>query len=287
MQLNNQHREKIIGGYCLVFYALLLYKWYNGMLLYQLQPNVYNTRPDVTTWIFMQGHLHLLLLHSPVARILFDAFFYSMPLFYWLAFKRKPHLAVMVALLMLFVNFVYVQCYTLFPANSIESYTAWLLFPLLFLTVQLRLFYIVFHALRYFLLYIFTSAAIWKVVQGGLFNLEQMSGVLLFQHKDYLASSPDYWFSHLIYWLVNHTSVSYCLYLAATFLEIFFVIGFYTKKADRFLLVSLVLFMLMDLFIMRIPYWELMPFGLTLVFSGYTIPDETVATNARNITIDK
>jgi hypothetical protein len=125
------------------------------------------------------------------------------------------------------------------------------------------------HALRYFLLFFFTSAAVWKFVQGGIFSIEQMSGILLFQHKEYLTSSPHSWYASFIYWLIKHTYISYSLYFAATILELSFAIGFFTKRYDRFLTGASILFLLADVFFMRIPYWDVAPFLLTLIFSKY------------------
>jgi hypothetical protein len=175
---------------------------------------------------------------------------------------------------MLIVNWVYIQCYTLYPTSSIESYTAWLLFPLLFITTNIKSFYFFLHGLRYFFLFFFASAGVWKLVQLGAFNTEQMSGVLLFQHKEFLTSSHGSWYSTFIYWLINHSTASYLLYVAGIIIELFFIVGFLTRKYDRWLIAGFVLFLLFNAIIMRIHYWEVSPFLLTLVFSKYTLPDE-------------
>ncbi len=220
----------------------------------------------------MQSGLHIWLLDNPVGWLLFDGIFYLLPLVYLAAFLSYKKWAPGVALLMLVCNWIYVQAYTLYPANSIESFTAWLLFPLLFLPVNLRSFYFVLHALRYYFLFFFASAAAWKFVQGGIFHFDQMSGVLLFQHKDYLATSPGDWYSACIYWFINHPAISYLLYAVATVCELFFAVGFFTRKLDRWLAFIFLLFLLSDSLIMRIPYWEITPFALTFFFSRHTIP---------------
>jgi hypothetical protein len=272
MPLTHQHRKQIVALYCCIFYVLMLFKWSAGLFLYQVQPFVFNTRFDLLTWLLMQTGLHQSLISNPNVRIVFDAGFYSMPLLYWLAFKRNEKISVVLAALMLLVNWVYLQCYTLYPTNSIESYTAWLLFPFLFMTINLRSFYFVLHSLRYFFLFLFASAGIWKFVQQGILHIDQMSGVLLFQHKEHLVSAPGYWFSNMIYWLINHSTVSYLLYLGGALLELFFLVGFFTRKFDKWLIVGFILFIVVDLLLMRIYYWELSPFLLTLVYSRFKLP---------------
>lgn len=272
MPLTYLHRKQITGAFCFIFYLLLIYKAWNGFLLVQLQPALFNNRFDLITWLLMKTSVHQWLLNNPTGWIIFDIAFYSMPLLYWLTFRENTILANFIAVVMLIVNHIYIQCYTLYPANSIESFTAWLLFPFLFMSVNLTTFYFILNALRYFFLFFFSSAAIWKFVQGGIFNIDQMSAILLFQHKEYLTSSPGFWYTSIIYWLVKRPEFGYFLYLAATLLELFFVVGFFTKKLDRLLIICFVIFLITDHFFMRIPYYELTPFLIPLFFSKYDRP---------------
>lgn len=272
MPITEKQRRQIIAAFCIVFYLLLLLKLRNGFLLFQLQPILFNTRFDLLTWLFMTTGLHQWLLQNPPGWIAFDIVFYSMPAVYWFCYKMSVKASAVVAVVMLLVNWIYIQCYTLYPANSIEGFTAWLLFPFLFMAVNLKTFYFVLHALRYFFLFFFVSAALWKFWQGGIFHLQEMSAILVFQHKEYLASSPGYWYTNFIYWLIQHPAVSYCLYAAATAIELAFVIGFFTKKYDSVLIVAALLFLVMDVLVMRIPYFEIAPFLFTLYFSKYTQP---------------
>lgn len=271
MPMTLLHRKAFTKWYCILFYLLFFFKLCNGMLLFQLQPHLFNLRFDMVTWLLMKTGLHQWLTDNPTGWIVFDASFYVLPLLYWLTYRKNMKAATALAFAMLIVNWVYVECYTLYPANSIESYIAWLLFPCLFATASLKSFYYVLHGLRYFFLYFFVSAAVWKVVQHGVFNLEEMSGVLLYQHKEYLASSPHNWYSAIIYWLINHPVISYVLYAAAAICEGYFIIGFFTKKYDRYLIAIFGLFLIMDVLIMRIPYWEVCPFILVLVYGKYSL----------------
>lgn len=239
----------------------------NSLFLYQVQPAFFYTRKDLVTWLFMQTGIHQWLLNNHSAWILFDSLFYSMPLLYLLTYKYVAKLSLAVAIIMLLVNWCYVQCYTLYPSNSIEGHIAWLLFPIVFIPSDKKTFILLFWGIRYFFLYFFVSAAVWKLAQGGFFSEEQMSGILLYQHKELLTSSPRYWQSNFLLWLIQKPQLSYLLYLSATLLELSFIIGFFTKKYDTLLLVLFVIFLVMDHLIMRITYYEIAPLALTLMFS--------------------
>lgn len=272
MQLTEQHRKQVIHAYCIIFYLLLGYKWLNGLLLYQLKPFIFNTRFDLFTWFFMQTNFPYFLINNSYAWIIFDSMFYAMPLILWFTYRRILQLYKWTALLMLFVNWIYLQSYTLFPSTSIEGHIGWLLFPIVFMVVDLKSYYYAFHGLRYVFLYLFASAAIWKFVQHGLFNSNQMSGILLYQHAAYLATSPGAFFSTVWYWLINHPTTSYLLYVLATVLELSFIVGFFTRKFDRWLACIFILFLIFDALIMRINYWEVGVLIIPLLFSKYTVP---------------
>jgi hypothetical protein len=235
------------------------------MLLFQLQPAFFYTREDIFTWVFMQTGLHTWLLNNKPGCILFDVLFYIMPAIYLLHYRTNKSTAHITAICMLLINWVYVQCYTLYPSNSIEGHLAWLLFPLVFMVKKDDTFKVLFEGLRYFFLFFFASAGLWKLRQGGAFNHLEMSGVLLYQHAQLLTSSPGYWQSRLITWLVQHPWLSYGLYLFATAIELFFITGFFTKRFDKLLVILFILFLIMDYLFMRIPYFEVLPLLLTLV----------------------
>jgi hypothetical protein len=272
MQLTQKHRDSFVMWFCILFYLLMIYKWINGLFLYQLEPHIFNTRFDFVTWLLMNSGLHKWLIDNPNGWLAFDLTFYLSPLLYWLLYKTNQKGSFIFAGIMLVINFTYLQCYTLYPANSIESFTAWLLFPLLLMTTSISSFYFVLNGLRYFFLFVLSSAAIWKFVQMGIFNSKEMSGVLLYQHKEYLVSSPNSFYTTLIYWLINHSTFSFSLYAIATGLELIFLVGFFTKEIDNYLILLFLLFIVMDLLIMRIPYLEISPFILTLIYSRYQNP---------------
>lgn len=213
----------------------------------------------------MQTGLHQWLLKNPAGWLLFDMLFYTVPIIYLLSLQSFKKLSTVIVICMIVINFCYIQCYTLYPINSIEGHIAWIFFPLIFLFNNEKTFALLYEGLRYFFLFFFASAGVWKIVQGGVFNLSEMSGVLLYQHNQLLTNSPGYWQTDFILWLINNPTLSYLLYLLATLLELSFIIGFFTKRYDRLLAIAFVAFLIMDYVIMRIPYFEVSAFLLTLI----------------------
>ena len=277
MIFTEQIRSRIIRAYVILFYVLAAYKWITGMWLYQHDPFVFQTRFDGITWLFMQTRIHQYLLHQEGGFLVMDILFYSMPVIYSKVYKNAPKYLTLAGFIMLVVNWFYVQIYTLYPTNSIEGHVGWLLFPVLLMMKDLRSFYFVFQGLRYFFLYFFASAGFWKIYEGGLFVGGQMSNLLLFQHKDQLVSSPDHWFTHFIYWLVRNPVISYLLFLLSTLMELSFITGFFTRRYDRWLIRLFLVFVAADIIIMKINYFEVLPFLITLYYSKYELPANKTA----------
>ncbi len=265
--MKRSFRHIIINYYCIIFYGLFVFKWYNNMLLYQQQPLfIYNTF-DVFSWLFMQTGIHQWLLQTKQF-LLFDVLFYTAPLSLLILSYTKPKWLSFAAIYVLVVNWVYLQCYFLFPISSYTIFIVWLLFPIVFIPKKEEAFFILFDGIRYFFLYFFVSAGVWKIINKSIFNSVQLSAVLLEQHKEMLTNSSAYRLSDLYQLFINHTLLSYLMYLVVMLMELSFVVGFFTKKFDFFLVIIYFIFLMADYFVMRIPYFETLPFILTLCFRG-------------------
>lgn len=251
----------------MLFYVLAVFNYMTGGWLHQADPLFFNTRFDGATWLYMLTNLHQLPIQNNMVQWVFDILFYAWPALYFFCYGRSKKLCVAMGLLWFVVNFIYVQAYTLYPTNSIEGHIAYLLFPLVFALPTNKSFGLGVGALRYFFIYFFASAAVWKAVQGGLFFPQQMTGILLQHHAEYLLSAPESWQTRLIYFVAQRQWLGFALYWAATLLELVFVIGFFTKKFDAWLVRGAIVFLMMDVLIMRIPYFSILPFMLCFAFS--------------------
>ncbi len=162
------------------------------------------------TYLLLLLNPHRIVLNHPIAWIILDICFYSMPFIYFIIYKYKEKFITITAFIMLLINVVYIQLYVLCSLDSIEIQVAWLLFPILFLTKKETSFYLLANRLRYYFLFFFSSAAIWKFTQHGIFNRQQFSNILLVQHKEILTSKVTA-YQCFIFWLINHSTISYLM----------------------------------------------------------------------------
>ncbi len=264
-----QVRQRFTAWYLLLFYLLAAMHFMTGMWMHQMQPVFFNTRFDGFTWILMATDMHRWLLSNPAGQWAMDILFYGWPLIYFFVYRKSTVVCVVAGVVWVAINWLYVQCYTLYPTNSIEGHIAWLLFPVVFSFSGIRSFAFGIAGLRYFFIYFFVSAAIWKAVQGGLFNPQQMTGILLEHHKEFLLADPNHWQSRFIYFIAQRWWLGYALYWLGTVLELAFVVGLFTRRYDHWLIRATILFLAMDLLVMRIPYFTILPFMLCFAFSRY------------------
>ncbi len=258
-------RYTIIVWFCTIFYVLALFKWYNNMLLYQQQPIFIYDTFDVFSWLFIQTGIPKWLLQTQQF-LLFDVLFYTAPLSLLITSLTKQKWVSFAAIYVLIINWLYLQCYFVFPISSYTIFVVWLLFPLIFIPKKEETFLLLFDGIRYFFLYFFASAGIWKIINKSVFNPFQLSGILLEQNKEMLTNSPHYWQTNLYQFLINHSTLSYLIYIFVTMMELSFLIGFFTKKYDKLLILIYFIFLMADYFIMRIPYFETAPLLLTFYF---------------------
>jgi hypothetical protein len=245
------------------------YAWctFHGLLFSMVQPVFFLNKPDVTGNLLMISNLQHLLLHSQWLRIGFDASYLLLPcLLVFACFRDSPwqkSLAIATAIFSIIYNYFF----SIVSFVSTEVYVAWMLVPLIFMSRSAKGFYYSMHALRAVFLLFFFSTAVWKIRAGGVFNVEQFSGILFSQHLSSLVNAESDLFHSFISWLISNPKMSYAIYLTAFLFEFAFVIGFFTRKLDRFFIVIFCLFIMFDYLLMGINYFSWLPFLGTLYFS--------------------
>ncbi|MGN6398839.1 MAG: hypothetical protein ACTHMD_00190 [Flavisolibacter sp.] len=273
MKLTEAIRKKIIVEYCVFCVFLFFYKYFTNGLLSQVVPVFFYNKLDFTTILFLKTGLQKLFLHNFIFCFLADVFYYLLPFIYLWVYLKKMKLIPILGSLIFAYNLLYSVAYCSFPTDSLEGHIALIVFPIVFIPFTLQGFWFMLQGVRYFFLFFFSSAGLWKLAHAGVFNFEEMSAILLYQHKELLITDKPSFLITFYKWLIANPFASYWLYFSSTIIELFFIIGFFTKKYDRLLALLFLLFLIMDAVIMRIDYWETLPFLLCLLFSKYRFID--------------
>jgi hypothetical protein len=121
---------------------------------------------------------------------------------------------------------------------------------------------------RYYFLYVFASAALWKLFRGSAFYDLQLTDILKSQQIDLLLQNPDNYKAHFVEYLISHTGISHFILLVNIFLQASFLIGFFTRKFDMVLFVLAIVFCISNYYVMGILSVELLILELTLLDWG-------------------
>ena len=274
MLLTDKQTNQFALFYLLCFLINGSWFWYNNLLLSSIDPIYFINKLDFTRNILMLTNVQHYLINERWLRIGFDLLYYLLPILLTILFIKKVRGRNILAYFTCVFTMVYSLCFSSFTYISMEGYLGWILFPLIFSALNLSGFYYYMHAIRIIFILIFVSAAILKIKSGGVFNIDQMGGILLMQHNNYLVSNPGNSFSKFIYFLVQHKAIAQSLFLLGTIAELLFILGLFTAKFDRLLIIIFCLFLVFDYFLMQINYFTWMVFMTCFYFSNYKIKEE-------------
>jgi hypothetical protein len=272
LHLNQLHRKKYIVFYLLCFLVSYCWLFFNNSLLSQLQPVFFTNRLDFSLTLLQSTGLHFILINSKTGKVFFDLLYIFLPILLAFFCLKNYTAQYFIAITTSVFNLIYALEISSLSTLSVEGFIGWMLLPLLFAFKSAKAFYYALHSLRYIFLLLFFSAGIWKIRAGGVFNIEQMSAILATQHGAYLTSATKDWFTALLKFLISHSKLSYLIYLIATIVELFYIVGFFTKKFDKILILLFLLFLVFNFTIMRINYFTWVAFLGCLWLSKYDEP---------------
>ena len=258
-------RTTLLTVYFLFYYAVLLFLFLDGRSFTQYQPISFQYNRDLSELALIATGLPRWMIAHPISFIIADVLAIGLPIPLirreWRNTKFSPWPGIaFVAWLSL-----YLLLADIFWQIHHEPFIVYVLLALVWTTARTKRFYNLLKACRWYLLYIFTSAAIWKLARGAAFNSQEMSRILLIHHTDLLTGDCSSITCQVYSWLIAHPALSYLLYLGGLLIEAAFIIGFFTRRFDRWLIVLAVIFVIADWLVMRIPYWTLLLGTVTLL----------------------
>jgi len=273
----NYTRDKkiLLTVYFLFYYAVFLFFFIDHRLLAQYQPIFFNYNRDLSELALIAAGLPRFMIGHPWTFPVVDGLLLFLPFPLLIYNARKGRFSRPLGIAFSLSLVIYLLLANIFWQCHPEPFILYPLLSLAFFTNRADRFYALLEGARYYFLYLFVSAAVWKITRGAAFNVEELSNILLFQHADILtangtssgfssiASPAGHWYA----WLIDHPRISYSLYLGSVLLEASFIIGFFTRRWDRVLLGLSILFVIADLLVMRIPYWTILLGGITLWLS--------------------
>lgn len=212
-------------------FCTLVYSFIAHTLLHQLQqPVIRFPYVDLTYWIlhwlqipeFITGHYF-------VACLVDVTLFFSCIMAFLFPAKR-----VFVALFLV-LYFIYFITFNTYGASHTNNLIGILFIALPFVVADITSFNYLWQGLRYFLLFSYSSAFLFKLFR--LSWLHPGQGMLIMQKNlaGYLYFNPDTSLANFYRWWLLHPQLVNALFTIGFIMEGIFIIGFFTKKFDHLL----------------------------------------------------
>ena len=257
----SENQKQYIGLTVLVFILLvLLYRWYCHLMLGQMEaPVLQYPFTDDLYWLFVFSDISSGIVQHKAVAVTFDILLFAMLGVTILLRKWFMYI-------LLFVFFLtYYILYNLYVTHHSHSLIGPLFMLIPFFFPDSKKFMLTFEAVRYYLLFIFASAAIWKITRGSVWLDDQMVLTLKSQHITFMLFNQDSWQYNFILYLLNNPDILNLLQIVVVLVQIAFFTGFFTKKYDTQLFLLFILFLVSNYFIMRVNFFELTIMGVTLL----------------------
>ncbi|MBP9136285.1 MAG: hypothetical protein KBF31_04695 [Chitinophagales bacterium] len=249
----------LVFGFILI---ALFYRFMGNNLLFQLgNPPLKNPGIDNTYWLLHLLSIPQILMEFNLLKYIVDFLLLFFTFISLVAYIKRP--SAISLFIVLFIYLITVQSYT---ANQNKTSVALLLMVIPFMVKQEHFFYI-WEALRYYLLFMIGSSGIYKLINGALFSAGHFSDVLFLQHTDLMVMNPEHFSLVLSKPFIENGFLGTLAFFIVFLVQTSFIVGFFTKKFDKLLFVSLYAFFILTYLFMRIQNFEFLILGFTLLKS--------------------
>jgi hypothetical protein len=257
-------KKLLLTVYFCFYFAVFLFLGIGHRTLVQVHPVFFHYNRDLAELMLIGSGLPRFMIAHPVCFAFADTLGFMLPIpLLGYAFRKDRFSPLLGWIFCAYVT-LYLLLADIFWQIHHGPFILYVLLAFAFVTNREDRFYFILRGCRYYFLYIFVSAAIWKTVRGTVFDGQEMSHILLLQHIDLLSGDCQTALCRFYAWLIGHPAIAQGLYIGAVLMESVFVIGFFTRRFDRLLLGLAILFVAADLLVMRIPYWTMLLGGITL-----------------------
>ncbi|MES1197842.1 MAG: hypothetical protein ABUL41_01035 [Chitinophagaceae bacterium] len=246
-----------------VFFAAVLfifiYYYFNHLFVSQIGLNpILFQEIDPSYWLLMILKIPQLIAGTKIVSILFDLTLVISAIISFL----KPSQSTSVKVFYVFY-FLYYMLFNLLAGHHYVNIGI-LVTALPFMFSRNEKFAFLFACSRYYFLFMFTSAALWKLWRGSLFHNGQL--VTFLQKKKLLAtiSGDTSLTSQIDSFVLTHKELALATWIVMGMLELSFIIGFFSYKYDKILVANYILFLIGSFFIVDIVNIENLLMLLTL-----------------------
>jgi hypothetical protein len=165
--------------------------------------------------------------------------------------------------------FIYFIIYNLYGMHHVHSTIGILFIVLPFWAKTNRRFDALWEAVRYYTLLIYSIAFFWKLIRGSWFNSGQALAILQYNLSEYIFHNPEAWQTDVYTFFIQNHYFLDILHIVAIAMEGVFMIGFFTKRFDHWLILNGIVLHLGIIFFVDADFTEILILYFTLVNYRY------------------
>lgn len=232
-------------------FVILLYFFFNNTLLSQLQqPPLIYPGSDNTFWLMHILNIPQFLLKHYYAALTFDIILTTSCLICIIV----PQQRLFTWLTVIGVWILYIAYCS--AAGKHYAQIGYILAPIPFLVINPNRFDLSWNLLRYWVCFLYATAGLYKIYYGGFIYDHNMSNILWRDNADWFVFNRSGFKYDTYSYLIQHPGFAQWFYRIATFFDLACIIGFFTKRFDRWLLLGLLTFHVGNFFLLHISFVE-------------------------------
>lgn len=240
-------------------FIILVYFFFNNSLLSQFQqPPLIYPGSDNTFWLMHILNIPQFLLQHHWAALVFDIVLTCS----CIVCVVIPHQRLFTWISIAGVWILYIAYCS--AAGKHYAQIGYLLAPIPFLALKDQKFDMLWNLFRYWVCFLYVSAGLYKIYYGGFCYSHNMSNILMQDNADWFVFNREGWLYSSIHYLIENPGLSQWFYRLATFFDLLLVIGFFTKRFDKWLLAGLLIFHAGNYFLLHISFVE-----QSLIFAAF------------------
>jgi hypothetical protein len=226
-----------------------------------LSPPLFAVDLDFTYWLYKWSGIASLIVQNPTGAILFDILLFATGILSFLFPLQRKWIIPFSILL-----FLYTLSFNTFATHHLGQVSGFMVVLLPFWVGDNYKFTLAWEGMRYFTCFIYCMAFIWKTFIGNSFYYMQQ-GVNSFKMNlvDYMFLNPDSFMSSIYRYCLRHEWILNGGEKAVILLEGIMVIGFFTKKYDKALILAPVIIHVTTYFFSDVFFIELLVLDLSFL----------------------
>ncbi len=222
---------RLVFGYVLIF---LIYRFFiNATPSNLLGPPLKVLNFDFTYWVYQLLHIPDVIIYNQTGAVIFDLLLFASCIL-CILFPLKNGFAIVFGILF----FIYAITYNTYIVSHSHPLAVTMLINIPFFFKQDKYWKILWEGMRYYICYLYTISFVWKVFIGkSFFFWEQGINSVKINLVEYLYHFPATSASSVYRYLITHSYLLNIGHILILLLEGLMVLGFFTKKYDRQLMI--------------------------------------------------